>query len=336
MSTEAATSAVVPARHHHGLRLTLAAVTALVAGWYGDNALVVLLAPILTVIVMGPGSAAPGPKAALVGPLAIWLGAGAIATTATFLAGQDLTLLALLAAAVFLCFRSDAVHGPKPLTGLVLMLVVTVAPMSAAAAPLADPLVDAMAIGLLIAMFCAMLAHALLPGPPPEARAAALPWTADRALRVPLGKTVLLMALVGWFVITDKTGGLYILITAATVLRIPRVGDAAVGLVASNLLGGALALGVAGIIATTPGSLFTVILFALMILVLGLMIEGGGARGAIAQGAVSVAIILFMMGVLPVDGSSVFIERVGEVAATIIYVLLGRIVIEPPVRAEAA
>ena len=76
MSTEAATSAVVPARHHHGLRLTLAAVTALVAGWYSDNALVVLLAPILTVLVMGPGSAAPGPKAALVGPLAIWLGAG--------------------------------------------------------------------------------------------------------------------------------------------------------------------------------------------------------------------------------------------------------------------
>ena len=67
-----------------------------------------------------------------------------------------------------------------------------------------------------------------------------------------------------------------------------------------------------------------------------LEVKPGMGIGAIAQGAVSVAIILFMMGVLPVDGSSVFIERVGEVAATIIYVLLGRIVIEPPVRAKAA
>jgi hypothetical protein len=73
-----------------------------------------------------------------------------------------------------------------------------------------------------------------------------------------------------------------------------------------------------------------------MILVLGLTIETGGARGAIAQGAVSVAVILFMMGVLPIDGTSAFIERVGEVAATMLYVVLGRIAIEPPSRSAAA
>lgn len=334
MSTEATTHAL-PALHHHGLRLTLAVVAALLAGWYLDNMLVVLLAPILTVIVLAPGAGAPGPAAAIAGPLAIWLAAGAIAVAATFLADRDGTLLALIAAAVFLCFRHDARKGARPLTGMVLMLVVIVAPTSAAAPPLAAGLVDAIALGLLIAMFAAILAHILLPGPPPAAqdRQVAIP---DNGLRIPLGQTAILMVLVGWFILTDKTGGLYILIAAVTVLRMPRANNAAIGLVASNLLGGALAIAVAGLAITTPGGLFTVVLFAAMILVLGLMIETGGTRGAIAQGAVLVAIILFVIGMLPVDGSSAYIERVGEVAATMLYIVLGRLAIEPPARPATA
>ena len=332
--TERSARTVLPGLEHHGLRLMLAVGGALIAGMQFTNPLIAMMAPILAAIVMAPGSPRPALPKAIAGPLAVWLAAGAIASVSTFLAEQDAALLALLAVAVFLCFRNDARKGPSPLTGLVLILVVAIGPMSASAAPIADDLVEGMATGLLLAMLAAMLAHALLPAGG-TVRAASAPFVPDSGLREPLGKTVILMILVAWFVTSNKTDGLYILITAATVLRMPRAGNVAAGLVASNFVGGALAIGVAGLVLVTPGDLFAYTSFAAMILVLGLTIEGGGARGAIAQGAVSVAIILYLLTVLPVDNSGAYVDRVIEIAATMLYVILGRALLDPPARSRA-
>jgi len=327
--TDTSARAVQPGLEHHGLRLMLAVGGALLAGMQCNNPLAALLAPILAAIVMAPGSAPPALPKVIAGPIAVWVGAGAIAAVATFLAERDATLLALLAAAIFLCFRNDARKGPSPLTGLILILIVAVGPMSASAAAIADDLVNGMALGLLLAMLAAIVAHAVFPARG-TAAATAVSFEPDTSLREPLGKTIIMMILVIWFVTTNKTDGLYILITAVTVLRMPRVGNVAAGLVASNFVGGALAIGVAGLVLLTPGALFAYVSFAAMILVLGLVIESGGTRGAIAQGAVSVAIILYLLTVLPVDSGGAYVDRVIEIAATMLYVILGRALLVAP------
>ena len=325
MSADAAPRRVRPGLEDHGLRLTLAVMAALLAGLCWDNPLVALIAPLLTAVLMAPAAPAPSAARIIAAPVVIWLVCGAIAGVATLLAQDDAVLLLLVGTAVFLCFRSDAANGPSPLTGLLLILIVTVAPTSAVAGAYAGDLVEAMAWGVLIAMLGAALAHVLLPvRRPAAAAAAARAFSPDRGLRTPLVKTLLLMVLVAWFVVTDKTNALYILVTAATVLRMPASTSLAAGLVLSNFVGGALAICIGGLTLAISSDLFTLLAFAAMILVLGLTIEGGGNRGLIAQGAVSASIILFALTVMPVDGSSAYVERVLEVAATMLYVVLGR------------
>jgi hypothetical protein len=324
MSADAAPRRVRPGLEDHGLRLTLSVMAALLAGLCWDNPLVALIAPLLTAVLMAPAAPAPSAARIIAAPVVIWLVCGAIAGVATLLAQDDAVLLLLLGTAVFLCFRSDAVNGPSPLTGLLLILIVTVAPTSAVAGAYAGDLVEAMAWGVLIAMLGAALAHVLLPVRRPAAAAAARAFSPDRGLRTPLVKTLLLMVLVAWFVLTDKTNALYILVTATTVLRMPASTSLAAGLVLSNFVGGALAICIGGLALAISSDLFTLLAFAAMILVLGLTIEGGGNRGLIAQGAVSAAIILFALTVMPVDGSSAYVQRVLEVAATMLYVILGR------------
>ncbi len=324
MSTDSKARRVQPGLEDHGLRMTLTVMVALLVGVGFSNPMVVLVAPLLSVVLMAPGSPPPGPAKLIVAPLAIWLVCAAVATVATFLADQDAVLLVLMAAAVFVCFRMDAVRRPSPLTGLLLILLVTVGPMSSAAASFAGDLVEAMSWSVFVAMLASGFAHAVMPVRRPAAALAAQPFVPDERLRGPLGKTVILMLLVGWFVVTDKTGALYILVTAATVLRMPRSTHVAAGLVASNFVGGALAMVLGGLAVAISSDLFTLVVFAIMVLVLGLTIEGGGNRGLIAQGAVSAAIILFALTVMPTDGSSAYVQRVLEVAATMLYVILGR------------
>lgn len=326
MSTDVNQRTILPGLEDHGLRLTAAVMAALLVGLCSSNPLVALIAPLLTAVLMAPGAPAPGAAKIIAGPVVIWLVCGVIATVATQLAQDNGVLLLLLGTAVFLCFRSDAVNGPSPMTGLLLILIVTVAPTSAVAGTYASDLVEAMAWGVLIAMLGAAFSHVLLPVRRPAAAAAASEVTPDHGLRTPLVKTLLLMVLVGWFVVTDKTNALYILVTAATVLRMPASTSLAAGLVMSNFVGGALAICIGGLTLAISSDLFTLLAFAAMILVLGLTIEGGGNRGLIAQGAVSASIILFALTVMPVDGSAAFVQRVLEVAATMLYVILGRAV----------
>ena len=279
---------------------------------------------------MAPGSPPSGAAKLVAGPIAIWLICAAIATVSAFLAEQDAVLLFLIAAAVFQCFRMDAQKGPSPITALLLILLVTVGPMSAAAASFAGDLVEAMSWSAFVAMLAAAFAHAVMPVRRAAAARAAQAFVPDHRLRGPLGKTAILMLLVGWFVFTGKSDALYILVTAATVLRMPRSPRVAAGLVASNFVGGSAAMILGGLAVVVSGDFFTLTVFAAMILVLGLVIEGGGTRGLIAQGAVSAAIILFAMTVMPADGAAAYVQRVMEIAATMLFVILGRVLVDVP------
>ena len=330
MSTES--KAIHPALENHGLRLMIAVVGAAVFGLAIGNYLVAFLGPVVAVSLMAPGQPAPAIGKFLILPLIIWLLAGAVNVITLFLSGYSDVLLLVYAGLFFLIFHQDAVKGPGPIAGLIMIVLVAVGTFSSALTIGASFLVDALGLGTLAAVLGALLAHALFPlkGALPDEEQ---PQPSPAPLRESLGRTVLLMILFGYFIVTGKFDSLYILVTAVAVLRLPAATQGGVGLVLANIIGGAIALIAATLIATDPSDLFALLLFAAMVLSLGLAAEGGGARAAIAKGATGTAIILMVISLAPADGSDAYFSRVLEIAMTVAYVLLGRMLVDAPSRA---
>lgn len=327
MSTES--KAIHPALENHGLRLMIAVVGAAVFGLAIGNYLVAFLGPVVAVSLMAPGQPAPAIGKFLILPLIIWLLADAVNVITLFLSAYSDVLLLSYAGLFFLIFHQDAVKGPGPVAGLVMIVLVAVGTFSAALPTGASFLVNALALGTLAAVLGALLAHAAFPNNAalPEKE---LPQPSTAPLRESLGRTILFMILFGYFVLTGKFDSLYILVTAVAVLRLPTAAQGGIGLVLSNLIGGAIALVAAALIATDPSDLFAILLFAAMVLSLGLAAEVGGARAAIAKGATGAAIILMVISLAPADGSEAYFSRVVEIAITVGYVLLGRALMDAP------
>ncbi len=336
MSTEAGADRTAPELAGHGLRLMIAAVAAVAAGLWLNNQLVAFLAPILVVALLQPGSAAPKLGQIVVMPLAIWLLASAIGMLAGHLAERDDVLSVIFALAIFLCLRRDAQHGRSPVIGLVMIVLVMVGTMSANAASIAGDMIDALAIGAFVALAANTLAHAVVPLRT-TARTAQIvtPPTTPTPLSETLGHTAILMSLVIYFLVNDKADSFYILVAAVTVLRLPSPAQGAAGLVVANLIGGGVALCAAVLIEATPSSLFGMVLFAAMMICFGLAAEDGGARAALAQGAATTAIILLVLALAPLDGSTAYVNRVVEIAATVAFVILGRALLDAPPKGSA-
>lgn len=298
-----------------------------------DNNLVAFLGPVVAVSLMAPGQPAPATAKFLALPLIIWLVAGAVDVITVFLSANSDVLLLFYAGLFFLIFHQDAIKGPAPVLGLIMIVLVTVGTVSAGSPIGASFLVDALGQGTLAAVLGALLAHAVFPLKgtlPDEDRVQ----PSGAPLRESVGRTILLMILFGYFIVTVKFDSLYILVTAVAVLRLPAAAQGGIGLVLANIIGGAIAMVAATLISTDPSDLFAMMLFAAMVLSLGLTAEGGGARAAIAKGATATAIILMVISLAPADGSDAYFSRVVEVAMTVAYVLLGRALVD--VAAERA
>jgi hypothetical protein len=255
----------------------------------------------------------------------IWAVGVSTGWVAASLATKQDILVLVFTAVVFLCFLRDAKVGPTPTIGLVLVVLVLVGTMGANAAPLADQLIVAMSVAVLAAMLAIAVAHAIIPSPVAVRnagpRALALP---GRPIADALLRTIILMPLVVGYLAADKVGGFYVLIAAITVLRVPRPELAGLGLIAANMLGGAAALVAAVLILATPSPLFAMVVLALLALSLGLVAERGGSSAALAHDATGPAIIILMLALAPLDGSDLYVSRIVEIAATVLYVLLAQ------------
>ena len=321
MSTD---GVVVASADGHGLRLTIAVVSAFLIGAVFDDVLVMFLAPVFVTMFAAPNAPGPTWLTAVTVSVLIWLAVEVTAAMTSFFTLHSDVLILLLAAFVFLCFWQDAVAGPRPMVGLVLVVAVVVATMTASAAPLAEAVVAALPVAVLISMIAIMIAHVLIParamsgasslGAAPSARP-----LADAVLR-----TLILLPLIVGFLATGRASGFYVLIVAIAVLRVPRPDRVALGLIAANVLGGALAIAAATLVLITPSALFGVIVLAILILGLGLVVEGGGPSAQLAQAATGPAVILLMIALAPVDGGAAYASRVVEIVLTLAYVLLAQ------------
>jgi hypothetical protein len=325
MSTEASSPRPF---EDYSLRLTIAVLTSALVGLAIDNVFATLIAPVFATMFATPGTAPPGLGRAVLMAAVLWVVSTLTQALTGFFAAHLDMLVVMFAASIYWCFWVDASKGRKPMTGLVLMIFVLVGTMNANAAPLADLVTDTLPLSAFVAMVGVMFAHAVVPQ-----RAAYLAGQQAEAPHAPypvrdaVARTLILLPLIVWFLAAQKTGNFYILITAIAVLRVPRPSHVALGAIATNALGGAAALVAAFLITAIPSSLFGIVILALLMLTLGLMVEGGGARGQLAYGATGPAVILLMLSLAPLDGTEVFIDRVVLIAATVVYVVLAQVLL---------
>jgi hypothetical protein len=327
MSTNSA--GIHPSLQNHGLRLLIAVVGASVFGMVINDYLVVLLGPVIAAALLAPGEPAAPPGKLLVIPLIMWiLGQAVLAVTALLASNTDVLVL-VFTGFTFMAFYRDAVKGPDALIGLTLIVLVAISTFAATSITVAAILVDGLALGALAAALSTIFAHAVLLSKA-EVTDKPEPEISRSPLRESIGRTAILMALFGYFVITEKHDSLYILITAVTVLRLPAAAQGAIGLIAANIIGGAISLFAAVFISTNPSELFGFILFYAMVLSLGLAAEAGGTIGALAKGATGISIILLVIALAPSDGSEAYFSRVVEIFLTAAFVLLGRCIVDAP------
>lgn len=327
MSTNSA--GVHPSLQNHGLRLVIAVVGASILGMAINDYLVVLLGPVIAAALLVPGQPAGPPGKLLAIPVIMWVLGQAVLVVAALLADNTDVLILVFTGLIFLAFYRDATKGPDALIGLALIVLVAIGTFAATSITAAAILVDGLAMGALAAALSTLFAHAVLPSKA-EATEKPEPELSRSPLRESLGRTAILMALFGYFVITEKHDSLYILITAVTVLRLSSAAQGAMGLIAANIIGGAIALFAAVFISTNPSELFGFILFAAMVLSLGLAAESGGTIGALAKGATGISIILLVIALAPSDGSEAYFSRVVEIFLTAAFVLLGRCIVDAP------
>ena len=334
MSTKS--SGIHPALRNHGLRLMIAIVGASALGLVINDYLVALLGPVIAAALVVPGQPAAPVGKLLAIPVVMWVLGQAVLLLAALLAKNTDVLVLVFTGLTFLAFHRDATKGPDALIGLALIVLVAIGTFAATSITAAAIMVDGLALGALAAALSTLFAFGVLPSQAeashePEAEISRSP------LRESLGRTAILMTLFGYFVITGKHDSLYILITAVTVLRLSSAAQGALGLIAANIIGGAIALGAAVLISTNPSQLFGYILFAAMVLSLGLAAESGGTIGALAKGATGISIILLVIALAPSDGSEAYFSRVFEIFLTAAFVLLGRCIVDaPPQETESA
>ena len=332
MSTRTASGALSNPLEGHGLRLMIAVVLAMLAGVIHGDFLVVFMAPVFVTMFAAPDGPAPTLTKAAAIALLVWVTGLATGGIGDFFSNHQSVLVLFFATGIFACFLRDALVGPRPAIGLILVVMVIAGTMSANFAPLAKDVINALPVAVLFSMGAIMFAHAIVPStadvtgvePPGEA--------AEAPVRDALMRTAILLPLIIWFLATGKVGSFYILIVAISVLRVPKPETVALALVAANFLGGAIALIAATLIFITPSPLFGVIVLALMALGLGLMVEQGGVRGKLANAAAGPAMIMLMLALSVLDGSDVYISRVLEIAASVLYVILAMALLSSAVR----
>jgi hypothetical protein len=102
------------------------------------------------------------------------------------------------------------------------------------------------------------------------------------------------------------------------------------GLVAGNILGGAIAIVVYELAVLLPNLLFLTLLIVLVCLLLGPRIFAGGAAGALCGTALTTVLLIVGMTVSPVgpEADAKFYSRIVQIAAAVLYVVAALVLID--------
>lgn len=323
----ATTSEAVEAQKRKGLRVAIAVSIGFTLS-VACGSIVPFLGPLFAAQFL-LASSRPLPMAKTVGMAIIILAAGAFCMGLTSLLGEKpISFLMILGLAYFICFFIQASGKGGPAIFLILVVGIMVPLLGILNRELANSILSILVIGVLTGAGLMWLAYACVPEPV-TVTAQAIPTVVQPNpwLRA-FANTVILLFAVAVCLTNDKlAAALVIPITVASLLgQIDSTASmrAATGLAVVNLFGGISASIAFGILNLRPNLLFMFVIVLVVTLFIGGRAASRSAEARMFEGALTIFLVLFGLGVSPLPGSAAesFSTRIIYVAGAISYVFL--------------
>lgn len=239
-------------------------------------------------------------------------------------------------------------RGQSPFVVMMLLLAATLVPvLGLETVELSFEVASGLARSGLLAVCFTWLAFALVPvASAPDEPKAALPRNAPPSdgageLRSAWASTLvvsplLLASLV--FGLTDYVLVLVFVTLLSVQPDLTRGIAGGLGLVAGNLLGGAIAIVIYELLTVLPNLLFLSLLVALVCIALGRRMLAGGTVGAICGTALTTVLLIIGMTVAPIgpEADAKFLNRIVQVVAAAVYIAAAFVLIDPMINRRAA
>lgn len=274
-------------------------------------------------------SSRPLPMAKTVGMAIIILAVGTLCMGLTSLLGEKpISFLMILGLAYFICFFIQATGKGGPAIFLILVVAIMVPLLGILNRELANSIFSILVIGVLTGTGLMWLAYACVPEPQAVATQAVPSAAQTHPCLRAVGNTAILLFAVAVCLTNDQlAAALVIPITVAALLgQVDSIASmrAAAGLAVVNLLGGVLASLAFGILNLRPNLLFMFVIVLVVTLLVGGRAASQSAEAKMFEGALTIFLILFGLGVSPLPGSAAesFSTRIIYVAGAILYTLL--------------
>ena len=228
--------------------------------------------------------------------------------------------------------------GAPPFTVLMLLVALTLVPVLGLES--IDLSFD-MAVGLvqagLMAVLFAWLAFALVPAPGLSASQSTgvieTPPDRKQAIQSAWRSTVIIIPVLILFLNFGLSAYILVLVMIALLVIQPDLTTGlkgGIGLIAGNIIGGAIAIVIYELTVILPNLLFLTLLITLVCLLLGPQIFAGGVAGSLCSTALTTVLLIVGMTVSPIgpEADAKFYGRIIQIAAAVLYVGMALLLID--------
>jgi hypothetical protein len=289
-------------------------------------------APMLAVQMLAAMPAAPGIRQGIAIPIIIFVTTWLALAVSILFSGTPGVLLAIVGLVICWTFYGQRRGAPAAVMFLAQIAFCCVPVISTISTDLAETFSDALLRGSIAAVVTVWIAHLLFPVPKqPSSPAAPAPTPSGLepayAARVAISDTLILIPLLLAFIIGGDINNIVILIITLNLLREvepERSGRIASGLLAGNVLGGALGVVAYQFVVLANNS---ILFFLLIVLATSLWFSGQFARGGLNAPVYAIAFATFLLilglGVtpLPTGSEELFTVRILKIAIASAYAI---------------
>jgi DUF2955 family protein len=238
---------------------------------------------------------------------------------------SPLVLLLVVSLLIFLEFLLLA-RGQAVGVAAIFLITTAVVPLLATESmSVAHGFIYSLIAGSVLAVLLTFAAHAFFPTRAPAEPVPALPQEEGASVAVALANAAVLMSVVIYFMLSQSTVSIVMVLTVISILRQPTSlgGGTGVGLIIGNLAGGLAATAAYLLVTLLPSPAFLLLVALLVGLVFGDRIARGGKWAPIYVVGLMTFLIVLGLGIspLPQDSGAFFIARVFDVMVGAIYAI---------------
>ncbi len=238
---------------------------------------------------------------------------------------SPLVLLLVVSLLIFLEFLLLARGQAVGVSAIFLITTAVVPLLATESMSVAHGFIYSLIAGSVLAVLLTFAAHAFFPTRAPAEPVPALPQEEGASVAVALANAAVLMSVVIYFMLSQSTVSIVMVLTVISILRQPTSlgGGTGVGLIIGNLAGGLAATAAYLLVTLLPSPAFLLLVALLVGLVFADRIARGGKWAPIYVVGLMTFLIVLGLGIspLPQDSGAFFIARVFDVMVGAIYAI---------------